>query len=126
MKCEIVNDYFSLILLDSSKIYLWLFYNWWLNRKLTGETEALGEYLYINSQMISIYLNWMIGWLFISRITDTDECFKMSPRKNKESDFKGAGGVPDLRMVKIEFYVVPKWGEPQLPDAFYWIEKYCS
>ena len=39
---------------------------------------------------------------------------------------KGAGGVPDLRMVEIEFYVVCDRGQPQLPDAFYRIEKYCS
>ena len=39
---------------------------------------------------------------------------------------KGAGGVPDLGMVKIEFYVVSNRGEPQLPDAFYRFKKYCS
>ena len=37
---------------------------------------------------------------------------------------KGVGGFPDLRMVKIEFYVVSDRGEP-LPDAFYRINKYC-
>ena len=38
--------------------------------------------------------------------------------------FKGAGGVPDLEMVKIEFSIVLDRGEPQLPDAFYQIKKY--
>ena len=38
---------------------------------------------------------------------------------------KGVGGFPDLRMVKIEFYVVSDRGEPPLPDAFYRINKYC-
>ena len=33
-------------------------------------------------------------------------------------NIKGAGGVPDLRMVKIEFYVVCDRGQPQLPDVF--------
>ena len=47
--------------------------------------------------------------------------------KLNEKSFKGAGGgVPDLRMVKIEFYVVPERGELQIPDAFDRIEKYCS
>ena len=40
--------------------------------------------------------------------------------------FKGAGGVPDLGMVKIEFYNVSNRQGPQLPDAFYRIKKYCS
>ena len=31
------------------------------------------------------------------------------------------GGVPDLGMVKIEFYVIFVRGEPKLPDAFYLI-----
>ena len=40
---------------------------------------------------------------------------------------KGAGlGGPDLKMVKIEVYVVFDRGEPQLQDAFYPIKKYCS
>ena len=29
----------------------------------------------------------MIGWLFTSRITDTDECFEMSLRQSEEADF---------------------------------------
>ena len=33
---------------------------------------------------------------------------------------------PCARMVKIEFYVVSDKGEPQLPDAFYFLKKYCS
>ena len=41
------------------------------------------------------------------------------------SDIKGAGGVPDLGMVKIEFYNVYNRKEPQLPHAFYRIKKYC-
>ena len=36
---------------------------------------------------------------------------------------KGAGGVPDLGMVKIEFSIVLNRGESQLPDAFYRIKK---
>ena len=34
-------------------------------------------------------------------------------------------GVPDLRMVKIEFYVVCDRGRLQLPDAFCRIKIYC-
>ena len=39
---------------------------------------------------------------------------------------RGPRGVPDMRIVKIEFYVVCDRKEPHLPDAFYWIKKYCS
>ena len=37
---------------------------------------------------------------------------------------KGAGWVPNLGLVKIEFSIVLDRGEPQLPDAFYQIKKY--
>ena len=36
---------------------------------------------------------------------------------------RGPGGGPDFEMVKIEFSIVLDRGEPQLPDAFYWIKK---
>ena len=40
--------------------------------------------------------------------------------------YVAGAGVPDLGMVKIEFYLVSIRGGPQLPDAFYRIKKYCS
>ena len=30
--------------------------------------------LWLFSVDYNVFLNWMIGWLYISRITDTDEC----------------------------------------------------
>ena len=39
---------------------------------------------------------------------------------------KGAGGGPDLVMVKNEFMCVYDEGHEGLPDAFYLIKKYCS
>ena len=36
---------------------------------------------------------------------------------------KGAGGVRDLGMVKIEFDIIFDRGESYLPDAFYGIKK---
>ena len=39
---------------------------------------------------------------------------------------KGAGGVLDLGMVKIEFDAVFDRGECKLPDAFFGMKKYCS
>ena len=41
-------------------------------------------------------------------------------------DIKGAGGVLDLGIVKIEFDVVFDRGEWKLPDAFYRMKKYAS
>ena len=35
-------------------------------------------------------------------------------------------GVPDLGMVKTEFYVPSDRVEAQLPNGFYLINKYCS
>ena len=52
---------------------------------------------------------------------------KFRTQKILNFNFKGAGGgVPDLGMVKIKFYVVSNRGGPQLPDDFYRIKKYCS
>ena len=55
----------------------------------------------------------------VQRLLNINNCFsvyKFIARKSKQ--LRGQG-VPDLEMVKIEFYVVSNRGEPQLPDAFY-------
>ena len=46
----------------------------------------------------------------------------------EDKDDSGLRGPrdPDLRMVKIEFYVVFDRDEPHLPNALYRIKKYCS
>ena len=44
----------------------------------------------------------------------------------RQTSIKGAGGVPDLVMVKNEFMCVYDAGVEGLLDAFYRIKKYCS
>ena len=51
---------------------------------------------------------------------------KNNPKVALKKGINGAGGVPDLEMVKIELSIVLDRGEPQLPDAFYRIKKYWS
>ena len=54
----------------------------------------------------------------------TQNNMSLDDKSTYKCTIKGAGGVPDLGMVEIEFFVVIERGEPQLPYTFYRIKKH--
>ena len=62
---------------------------------------------------------------FLSRVGVLPVCRNFQNPKYQFKGLKGTGGFFDPGKVKIEFSVVSDRGECQLPDAFYWIKKYC-